>query len=541
MPNKKSIDGFSGGPRRGQVMTRKQAEKLARAGKGLRPSAPKKAVSIKVSEKKREKAKEDFLKPVGTFNNFEFDEKDLEKDLKKEKKLSKKSRKSKDVKGGKKKHKKAKIIISIILLLILGAGIFAYLWINGIISKVTDGNAGLFDFIVAKDVELKKGANGRTNILAFGTSGYNMEGDEGDGTHDGAQLTDSIMIISLDQETKDIAMLSLPRDLYVKKTCTATAKVNEIYWCANIKGNDEAAGAKALEDKVGEILGIDFQYYAHLDWGALVGVVDALGGITVKLDETIKDTWTNTFIKAGEPVTLGGEEALGLARARHGTTGGDFTRGASQQKILMALKDKFNEKGLGVTDAIGLLDTLGDNVRTDFNAGEIKTLAKMVGDFKEDSIRQVPLTDVGEKHINYVTTSSIGGISYVVPSAGIGNYAEIQKYVAKAFSSDPAVREEAKTLVLNGSGVSGAAATEKSELEKAGFNVAQIGDAPEGKYKEAYYIYNITDTMPGTIKSLEKRYDTTAKPADELPAGIQPKGYDIIIIIGKKDTTTESD
>ncbi len=47
--------------------------------------------------------------------------------------------------------------------------------------------------------------------------------------------------------------------------------------------------------------------------------------------------------------------------------------------------------------------------------------------------------------------------------------------------------------------------------------------------------------MLGTIKSLERRYDTTAKPADELPAGIQSKGYDIIIIIGKKDTTTESD
>ena len=540
MPNKKSIDGFSGGPRRGQVMTRKQAEKLARSGRGLRPSAPKKAISVKVSERKREKAKEDFLKPVGTFNNFEFDEKDLEKDLKKEKKLSKKSRKDKGMKGGKKKHKKAKIIISIILVLLLGAGVFAYLWINGVISKVTDGKAGLFDFIVAKDVELKKGENGRTNILAFGTSGYNMEGDEGNGVHDGAQLTDSIMVISLDQETKDVAMLSLPRDLYVKKTCTATAKVNEVYWCANIKGNDEAAGAKALEDKVGEILGIDFQYYVHLDWQALVEVVDKLGGIIVKLDESINDPLTKTKIKAGEETWLDGGSALGLARARHGTAGGDFTRGNSQQKILMSLKDRFTEKGLGVTDAIGLLDTLGDNVRMNFNADEIKTLANMVGDFKEDSIRQVPLTDVGDKHVNYFTTSMIGGISYVVPSAGVGNYADIQKYVAKAFSSDPAVREEASILVLNGSGVQGAAAEEKDKLEKAGFSVSKVGDAPEGKYKEAYYIYNITDKMSGTIKSLEKRYDTTAKPADELPAGIQSKGYDIIIIIGKKEDTSSN-
>ena len=364
MPNKKSIDGFKGGPRKGSVMTRKQAEKLARAGKGLRPSTP---IPVKTSAKKRKVTTEDFLKPVGTFSNFEFDEKDFEKDLKKEKKLAKKARKAK---GGKKKHKKAKIIITIILVLLLGGGIFAYLWLNGIISKITDGNAGLFDFIMAKDVELKKGEDGRTNILAFGTSGYDMSGKEGKGTHDGAQLTDSIMVISLDQETKDVAMISLPRDLYVKRTCTATAKVNEVYWCANMKGNNEAAGVKALEDKVSEILGIDFQYYIHLDWAALVDIVDSLGGITVTLDESINDPMTKTKIKAGEPTWLDGGKALGLARARHGTTGGDFTRGNSQQKILVALKDRFHEKGLGVTDAIGLLDTLGDNVRMKASRGK---------------------------------------------------------------------------------------------------------------------------------------------------------------------------
>ena len=513
-------------------MTRKQAEKLARAGKGLKPST---SVPVKVSTspKKRKSTTEDFLKPVGTFNNFEFDEKDMEEDIKKEKKLAKKARK--DKKGGKKKHKKAKIIITIIVLLLLGAGVFAYLWLNGIISKITDGNAGLFDFIVAKDVELKKGEDGRTNILAFGTSGYDMSGSEGKGTHDGAQLTDSIMVISLDQETKDVAMLSLPRDLYVKRTCTATAKVNEVYWCANMKGSDEAAGVEALEKKVGEILGIDFQYYVHMDWAALVDVVDALGGITVTLDENINDPLTKTKIKAGEPTWLDGGKALGLARARHGTAGGDFTRGNSQQKILVALKDRFGEKGLGVTDAIGFLDTLGDNVRMNFNADEIKTIVNMAGDFTEESIRQVPLTDVGAKHINYVTTSAIGGISYVVPSAGVGNYTELHKYIAKAFSSDPATREEAKILVLNGSGVAGAAAEEKDKLEKAGFDVAQVGDAPQGKYKRDYYIYNISNKAPSTVKSLEKRYDVKAKAAEKLPEGIQSKDYDIIIIIGKKD------
>lgn len=500
-------------------MTQRQAEKIARKGGGLVSIRPKKT---------SKQAAEDFLRPVGSLK-FDVDENDMEEELKMEKKRVKKAKKH----GSKKK--KVIIILTAILLLLGGAGVVAYLWANGIISKVTDGNAGLFDFIAAKDVELKKGENGRTNILAFGTSGYDMSGSEGDGTHDGAQLTDSIMVISLDQETKDVAMVSLPRDLYVKKTCTATAKVNEVYWCANMKGNDEAAGAKALEDKVSEILGVDFQYYVHLDWAALVDVVDALGGITVTLDETIKDTWTQTFITAGEPVTLDGEGALGLARARHGTTGGDFTRGTSQQKILISLRDRFIEKGLSLTDAMGLLNTVGDNVRMNFNADEIKTLVNMVEDFSEESIRQVPLTNVGDEHKNYVTTANINGISYVVPSLGVGNYTDIQKYIAKSFSSDAAAREEAKIMVLNGTGVAGKAAEEQKSLESAGFNVTKIGDAPEGKYKENYYIYDISGEKPATKASLEKRYDTEAKAADELPAGIKATGYDFVIVLGKKE------
>ena len=55
-----------------------------------------------------------------------------------------------------------------------------------------------------------------------------MEGEEGNGVHDGAQLTDSIMAISLDQNTGDIAMLSLPRDLKASPTCTASGKFTEV-------------------------------------------------------------------------------------------------------------------------------------------------------------------------------------------------------------------------------------------------------------------------------------------------------------------------
>ena len=236
--------------------------------------------------------------------------------------------------------KKRKVILSVIitLILLIGGGVtWLVLWGNDIIARITGGQGNVLDLITFMEPtyeRLKTGENGRTNILAFGTSGYNMDGDEGDGTHDGAQLTDSIMVISLDQDSGDIVMTSLPRDLKANPTCTATGKINEVYWC-NGGGGDattetEAAAAQALMAEVGEILGLDFQYYAHLNWGSLIQIVDILGGIEVTLDEDIYDYyWTGAVFEAGVPYTIDGEQALGLARARHGTASGDFTRGAS--------------------------------------------------------------------------------------------------------------------------------------------------------------------------------------------------------------------
>ena len=471
---------------------------------------------------------EDFLKPVQA---FDFDESTGE--LKpREKSTADTAPKTNDKPP--KPHKKRKavlIIVIVLLLLIIGVATGFILWGNDIIAKITGGRGTVFDLISFTEPTynpLKTDANGRTNILAFGTSGYNMEGDEGNGKHAGAQLTDSIMVISLNQETGDIAMLSLPRDLKASPTCTATGKINEVYWCNNMKGDNEQAGAEALMTEVGSILGIDFQYYAHLNWGSLVQIVDILGGITVTLDEDVNDRyWTGAVFQAGVPYTINGEQALGLARARHGTTSGDFTRGASQQKILIGIKDKLLEKNLSISDLLSLASTLGDNLRTSFSIDEMKTLAHLTSSFDFESMRQISLIEP----IRLMTTGNINGISYVLPSAGVGNYGRIQEYVAKMLSEDPRNYEESTILVLNGTETTGLASTEKASLEKAGYHNIDIDDAPEGECTEHYTLYALSSTAPGTKKLLEKKYNQTAKTLENLPANI-PTTYDFVIIIG---------
>ena len=383
---------------------------------------------------------------------------------------------------------------------------------------------------------LKTDENGRTNILVFGTSGYTMEGDEGDGVHDGAQLTDSIMVVSIEQETGDVAMVSLPRDLKGPATCTATGKINEVYWCNNIDGDDEEGGAKALEEAVAGILDIDFQYHIHLNWGALVNIVDSIGGIKVTLDEDIADYYyTGAVFDAGVEYEINGEQALGLARARHGTQLGDFSRGNSQQKILVGIKDKILEKGLGLNEILGLVNALGDNLRTNFSMEDIKTGAHLLKDLDLGKARQVALIDL-ETGTSFMSTAEIGGISYVIPSAGVGNYYEIQKYVEQQLSSDVAEREGAGILILNGTGETGVAAAEKERLAKElQIKSAETGDAPAGEYTEEYILYTVDDgKKPETRVALEKFYGQSGKTEEELPEGVSAEGYDFIIILGEK-------
>ncbi len=443
------------------------------------------------------------------------------------------TRPAKKVRRHKKRHIGRMVAIAMVCLVVIGGGVF-YKWGDELISRLTNGNSGLFDAIhsmLSDAVPFEMDENGRTNVLIFGTEGYNMNGDTAYGGHDGAQLTDSIMVASFDQETKDVALLSLPRDLKVSMACSA-GKINEVFWCNNPDGNDEEAGAKALMRQVSDILGIKMQYYAHINWASLIDIIDTLGGITVTLDEDINDYgWTNAVAQAGVPMQVDGVAALGLARARHGTQGGDFTRGNTQQKIVEGIVNKVLENGVGVTEAINLMNILGDNLRSNFSTDNIKAGVRMISGFSVANIRQVPLVDYNTNTF-YVTSTTINNISYVVPMAGNSDYSEIRKYVAEMFSSDPTAREDARIIVYNASGKMGAAAKEREALQADGYDVVGVGDATLGSCGDRYCLYAVNENFPATQVALAERYGVTILPASELPEDIEPGETDFVLLLG---------
>lgn len=457
-----------------------------------------------------------------------------------EEKPSRRERKQQKQKFPKKRRFKIKHPIFMTILIVLVAlGVTGFVWGDSLISKLTNGQSGIFSAIsalVSNEIPFETDANGRTNVLVFGTEGFNMDGAtnyinrESSGAHDGANLTDSIMVISFDQKTQDVAMISIPRDLKVSMACSA-GKINEVYWCHNKNGENEEAGALALAQQLEQVLGIEFQYWAHVNWGALMDIIDTIGGITVVLNEDIDDRgWTGTVIKAGVPTRLTGLQAVALARARHGTVGGDFTRGNSQQKIMEGIAQELAMNGVNITEAFSILNILGDNFRSNFSTDNIKAGVKLVSAFNPAAMRNILLVDY-INNVYYMTTATINGISYVIPAAGADNYGQVHQYIAQVISSNPAVREGAEISVYNATGEAGVAGAEKTRLEADGYAISAVGDSEGVGCDAKYCVYAMTDEMPATQAALAERYGVEVCSGEELPEDIYAGTNNFVIVI----------
>lgn len=349
---------------------------------------------------------------------------------------------NKTLKKPKRKSLLKTILFSLLFIIIAGL-VVAYFWGDAIISKITGGKSGLIDFattvISEKPIRLQETEDKVTNILFFGTSGYNMGGSG----HDGAHLTDSIMLISLKQDEGKVVMLSIPRDLRVLPEACSVGKINEVFSCG-AKGKGEEAGREYLGKVIEKVTGQPIHYYVHINWGALVSIVDSVGGIEVVLDEDVNDPMTNIRIRKGVKTILDGERALGLARSRTGVSNSDYSRGFNQQHLILAIINKVKSKGLGFNEVFNILNSLGDNIRISFGAKEIKAILKMNDKFDVNNISQLKLSDPSKNL--YLTGGKLIEVPWLkkfiwfeIPTAGEGDFSEIKDLVTKALK--PKVEE----------------------------------------------------------------------------------------------------
>ena len=429
------------------------------------------------------------------------------------------------------------LIISVLLSgYVFGKG---YLRARQVFQGGGNGAAALNDEIDPS--KLNGEGDGRINVLMLARGGAG---------HDGADLTDTILIASIDPIQKETGLLSIPRDLYVKSPY-GSSKINAVFANAKQSGlakgqsiqDAEKTGFEALEKKVSEVAGIPIHYHVMVDFAGFSQAIDQVGGVTIDVKEPLYDQVLaaenrgNPLLASAGIQNMNGKKALLYAQSRYGSARGDFDRNQRQREVLVALKDKVFTLGtFGNPIKIAqLMDTFGSHIQTNFSIDEIMQLYGLGKDINSSQITSVGLADEPQA---LVTTSNIGGQSVVVPKAGTYDYAAIQSFVRNTFKDGFLKKENPSVVVLNGTTKSGAATAKAEELKSYGYNVISVDDAPTKNYTSNVLVDMRGGEKKYTKRYLELRFKTSA--IKKLPDGIQvepegtiPANADFVIIVGQ--------
>lgn len=340
--------------------------------------------------------------------------------------------------------------------------------------------------------ELERDEQGFINVLLVGHGG---------GNHDGPDLTDTMILASLDPEKKTVVMMSVPRDFWVNTKRFGSSRINEVY--RNIKLqlvnyyniDEETASSEAMRilmTEISKILNKQIPYYARINFKGFTQLVDALDGIELEVEKDIYDAsypdgnWgTEIFsVKRGRHV-FDGSTALKYARSRHDSS--DFDRARRQQQVIQAIKDKVINTGVieSPRRISNLYSVFAKNFKTNFSSRELITLAIVASEVQKDSMRLAVLNDDWTSLGGFLGTpprADYGGAFVLIPYSGDGDYSRIHIFSDLMFNYRDVLSSPIE--VLNGTKRSGLAARAAERLERYGFEIGGIANSRDDKVYE---------------------------------------------------------
>lgn len=349
-----------------------------------------------------------------------------------------------------------------LLFFIVLGGIALFLLIKVVPALLTLGSVGA-QTVFNKTISLKE-TESRVNILILGIGG---------GSHEGPNLTDTIIFVSVDPKLKKMTLVSIPRDLWVPEL---KAKINSAY--ATGQDREEGGGLKLSKAVVAKILNQPIDYGLRIDFDGFVKAVDMMGGLDITVDRTLDDyayptsgkeddacgktdeeiaslsaqiatssaTESEAFPCRYERVyftpgvtEMDGITALKFVRSRHafGPEGSDFARSKRQEKVIQAFKDKLLsvDTFLNPVKVVSLIDVFKGSIDTDIKQDEyddfIKLAQKMEGATVKSAILDFGDTADGREGllINPPLSSDFRGQWVIIPRIGEDDYSEIHAFV----------------------------------------------------------------------------------------------------------------
>lgn len=403
-------------------------------------------------------------------------------------------------------------------LLFVSVGIFAYS-ITAQLGQINQSATGTSFFVqlghllTTPDRAIAGEADDRINVLLLGIGG------EG---HQGALLTDTIIVASVKPSTGQVAMLSIPRDLVVTFPNQTYRKINNAVYLGDIL-NYPGGGEQLSADIVTDVTGLDIHYYGQIDFNGFKQVIDLVGGVTVVIERSFTDYQYPTLNFGYQTVsfaagrqTLTGDQALKFVRSRHGNNGegSDFARSARQQKVLSAIKDKALSVGT-LTNPVKLqkvVATLSAHVKTNAELWELARLSNIVKEANTSNIRTVVLDNSPEGLL--ITTTGQDGAYLLEPRSG--DYREIRQLARGIFDQPTDQAETATVAIHNGTSIGGLARQAAQRLQTASLLIVEIGNA-FSRDADQTVIYDLTGGQkPVTLAYLKQKLGAN-RVASNLP------------------------
>lgn len=310
------------------------------------------------------------------------------------------------------------------------------------------------------------------NVLLMGYGG---------GGHQGGKLTDTLMLVSVQPKTKQVFLISIPRDLWVpvqaKGDEDTFMKINAAYAIgADDRGypnkkpqfTGPAGGGELAKTVVTRVTGLPVNRFVTLDFNGFKKTIETLGGVNVKVDKTFDDFHypiegkeDDTCGKTEEEIAavsatmsgdlldqqfacryevlhfdagkqlMDGPTALKYVRSRHSAQdGGDFNRGARQRNVLLAVKEKVLALNF-FPKIIPFTSSLASNLTMDVTIDDIQEFLKYKDDLTNYQVVNLALT---QQNVLTISTTPAGQ-SIVTPKEGIGQYAQLQEWLKQQMAT----------------------------------------------------------------------------------------------------------
>lgn len=460
-----------------------------------------------------------------------------------------------------------KVFVFLFCLVIIGLSV-SYFWLHSITKKIFITHTNPKTTTASASISsIQQYLDNKTsfNIVLLGYGG---------GNHDGAYLTDSMMVVHVDPKNQKVFLISIPRDIWIKIPTNGTDgnywKINAAYELgldttsypnkqSQFKGAD--GGGRMAEYIVSQVTGLSIDYFVGMDFTGFKHTIDTLGGVDINVETAFTDPeypidgketdlcghqpseiptldaqatqsavetvypcrYENLHFDAGLQ-HMDGERALSYVRSRHSLQDGtDFGRAKRQRNLLVAVKQKIFSAGF-IPQIIPFITSLGDDLRTDMAIDDVKTFLQNAPVLNKYQISTLALTDQ-----NYlIDTFSNDGQAVLEPKDGLDNWTNVRNWISDQLSGK-VTPVSAVVQVENGTNIPGLAGLATNRLKNQNIQTLTPTDTQNNIQTTTITVFdkNVNQTQ---IDILKKEFNLTAI-TYTTPTVSQPT-YNIIVVVG---------